>query len=213
MSRRLEAAAFLALLALSGAAPAAMADDRYGVGRDATAGEIAGWDIDVRPDGQGLPAGRATAADGEELYEDRCASCHGEFGEAVGRYPALIGGADSLASDNPVKTVGSYWPYATTLWDYIYRAMPFDDAQSLTHDETYAITAYLLYLNDIIDEDFVVDRDSLARVEMPNRDGFVTSGSNPDTPSGEACMANCKEGVEIVSKATRLDVTPKAEAR
>lgn len=213
MSRRLEAAVLLAAFALAGAAPGALADGGYGIGREATAGEIAGWDIDVRPDGQGLPAGRGTAADGEEMYESRCASCHGEFGEAVGRYPALIGGAESLASDNPVKTVGSYWPYATTLWDYIYRAMPFDDAQSLTHDETYAITAYLLYLNDIVDEDFVADRDSLAGIEMPNRDGFAISDQRPDTPSAEACMADCKENVEIVSRARRLDVTPGAEAQ
>ncbi len=213
MSRRPKLAALLAIMALLGGVRVALAESGYGLGRQATAEEIAGWDIDVRPDGQGLPAGRSTAAEGERIYLERCAACHGEFGEAVGRYPVLMGGEDSLSSDDPVKTVGSYWPYATTLWDYIYRAMPFGDAQSLTHDETYAITAYLLYLNDVIDEDFVVDQSSLALIEMPNRGGFVIPDPRPDTPTGEACMSDCKARVKIVFKAKRLDVTPETETQ
>lgn len=213
MSRPLEVAALLGVLALLGGARAALADGGYGLGREATAAEIAGWDIDVRPDGQGLPAGRGTAAQGEKVFLDRCAACHGEFGEAVGRYPVLMGGEGSLSSNDPVKTVGSYWPYSTTLWDYIYRAMPFGEAQTLTYDETYAITAYLLNLNDVVDEDFVVDQSSLASIEMPNRGGFANSDPRPDTPSGEPCMSACKGHVEIVFKAKRLDVTPKAETQ
>lgn len=210
MSRRLKLAGLLAILALLGGAPAALADGGYGLGREATAEEIASWNIDVRPDGQGLPSGRGTATEGEEIFLERCAACHGEFGEAVGRYPVLMGGEGSLSSDNPVKTVGSYWPYATTLWDYIYRAMPFGEAQSLTHDETYAITAYLLNLNDVIEEDFVVDQGSLASIEMPNRDGFV-SDPRPDTQSAEPCMKDCKAEVEVLFKAKPLAVTPEGE--
>lgn len=210
MSRRPEATALLIAFMLLGGATQALAGGGYGLGREATAEEIAGWDIDVRPDGQGLPVGLGTAAAGEALFVSRCAACHGEFGEGVGRYSVLMGGEGSLASDDPVKTVGSYWPYATTLWDYIYRAMPFGEAQTLTPDETYAITAYVLYLNELVDEDFVVDQSSLPLVEMPNRDGFVTPGPGPDTPSGEPCMTGCKGHVEIVFKAKRLDVTPES---
>lgn len=122
---------------------------RLGIGRDVTPQELAGWDIDIRPDGQGLPPGKGTVKDGEQLYMTHCAACHGEFGESAGRWPILSGGTGSLASPDPVKSIGSYWPYASTVMDYIRRAMPFGNAQSLTNDELYAITAYVLYLNDI----------------------------------------------------------------
>jgi len=118
----------------------------YGYGQDATAEQIAGWDIDIRPDGMGLPPGGATPEDGEMLYEDKCASCHGSFGEGVGRYPVLSGGEGTLTEARPEKTVGSFWPYASTLWDYIHRAMPFTAPESLTDEEVYATTAYVLYL-------------------------------------------------------------------
>ncbi len=186
----------------------AVAGERYGLGRDAQPDEVRGWDIDVRPDGAGLPPGRGTAADGEALYMERCASCHGEFGEAAGRFPVLMGGGDTLTSDDPVKTVGSYWPYAATLWDYIRRAMPFGDAQSLTADETYAVTAFVLNLNEIVDTDFVLDQKSLPKIEMPNARGFVLPDPRPDTPAGAPCMTDCKAAVEIMFRATRLDVTP-----
>lgn len=161
-----------AALALGVALAAPAAGQRYGLGTPATAEQIAGWDIDVRPDGAGLPPGRGTAAEGEALYMKRCASCHGEFGEARGRYPALMGGRGTLASEDPVKTVGSYWPYATTVFDYIRRAMPYQQPGSLDTGEVYAVTAYLLHRNGIVDADAVLTEVSLPRVEMPNRGGF-----------------------------------------
>ena len=139
-----------------------VAAESLGLGRSATEAEIAAWDIDVRPDGAGLPEGQGTAIDGEEIYNDRCATCHGVFGEGEGRWPILVGGFDTLTEDRPVKTIGSYWPFASTVWDYVHRAMPFGDAQSLSNDEVYAITAYLLYMNDVIeDEEFVLSKGQL----------------------------------------------------
>ncbi len=167
----------------------------YGVGKAASPAEIAGWDIDIRPDGLGLPDGSASAEDGEMLYEDQCAVCHGSFGEGVDRYPVLAGGEGTLTESRPEKTVGSYWPYASTLWDYIHRAMPFEAPQSLSDQEVYAITAYVLYLNDLVDYEFVLSRDNLASVEMPNRDGFFVD-DRPDT-SNVACMNNCKDPASI----------------
>ncbi|MCH8136088.1 MAG: c-type cytochrome [Proteobacteria bacterium] len=167
----------------------------YGVGKAASPEEIAGWDIDIRPDGLGLPDGSASAEDGEMLYEDQCAVCHGSFGEGVDRYPVLAGGEGTLTEFRPEKTVGSYWPYASTLWDYIHRAMPFAAPQSLSDQEVYAITAYVLYLNDLVDYEFVLTRDNLASIEMPNRDGFFVD-DRPDT-SNEACMNNCKDAASI----------------
>ena len=110
-------------MALSGTAMAA--ERPFNLGTLATAEQIAGWDIDVRPDGKGAPIGSGTAADGEEVYAERCGSCHGDFGEGIDRWPILAGGLGSLVTDDPVKTVGSYWPYASTVYDYVYRAMPF----------------------------------------------------------------------------------------
>ncbi len=172
----------------------------FGFGQLATAREIAGWDIDVRPDGLGLPPGGASAEDGEMLYEDRCASCHGSFGEGVGRYPVLAGGEGTLTEPRPEKTVGSFWPYASTLWDYIHRAMPFTEPESLTDDEVYAITAYVLYLNDLIEYDAELSQANLANIEMPNKDGFFFD-DRPDVLA-ERCMTNCKEpgSVKITSE-------------
>jgi S-disulfanyl-L-cysteine oxidoreductase SoxD len=185
----------------------AAAEASFGLGRAASPEEIAGWDIDVRPDGMGAPPGSGSVMDGEPIYMERCASCHGDFGEAFGRWPALMGGEGSLASSEPEKTVGSYWPYATTLYDYIYRAMPFGDAQSLTVDETYAVTAYVLYLAFIADDDFVLTNENLADIEMPNRDGFYLM-EEPEFEPHEPCMENCKEEVRIIGRARVLDVTP-----
>jgi hypothetical protein len=209
--RRLTWCLALALAAgLAGPAPSEAGQD-FGLGRAATPEEIAGWDIDVRPDGQGLPVGRGTALGGEVVYLERCAFCHGEFGEGAGRNPVLIGGEESLGSDNPVKTLGSYWPYATTLFDYIYRAMPFGEAQSLTPDEVYGITAFLLGANDLLEEGRELNQDNLAKIVLPNRDGFIDD-ARPDTPVGEPCMKDCKETVQILFKAKRLDVTPTDES-
>lgn len=181
----------------------------YGFGETPTAEQVAGWDIDVRPDGQGLPEGSGSVADGEMLYEEKCAECHGSFGEGQGRWPVLAGGQGSLTHDRPEKTVGSYWPYASTLWDYIHRAMPFYAPQSLEDDEVYAIAAYVLYLNDIVDDEFVLTHENLASIEMPNAAGFFGPDPRPDVQNA-LCMENCKDPSEIriTWDSTALGVTP-----
>ena len=144
----------------------------FDFGRPATPDEIKLWDIDVGPDGKGLPAGSGTATQGKQIFADNCAACHGENGQG-GIKDRLAGGQGTLASNMPVKTVGSFWPYATTLFDYIRRAMPYPTPGSLSTDETYAVTAYILSLNGIVPADGKVDKDSLPKIRMPNRDGFV----------------------------------------
>lgn len=181
----------------------------YGIGTPATSDEIAGWDIDIRPDGKGLPPGSGSVEDGEMMYEEKCASCHGSFGEGVGRYPVLSGGEGTLTDERPEKTVGSYWPYASTLWDYIHRAMPFPQPQSMTNDEVYAITAYVLYLNDLVEDDFVLTADNLASIEMPNQDGFFFD-DRPDT-SNTDCMKNCKDPASVKITSEPAIVTLQAE--
>ncbi|PJK30192.1 c-type cytochrome [Minwuia thermotolerans] len=185
----------------------------FHLGRRATAEEIAAWDIDVRPDGTGLPEGRGTVADGEPIFTERCASCHGDFGEGRGRWPVLAGGFDTLTAERPVKTVGSYWPYLSTVYDYIHRAMPFGDAQSLTDDEVYALTAYILYLNDVVtDEDFELSRENFASVSLPNEPNFIADERAAEAhyaAKAEPCMTNCKpEPAKVVMRARVLDVTP-----
>jgi cytochrome c len=130
------------------------------------------WDIDVRPDGKGLPPGSGTAARGKQVFADNCAVCHGDNGVG-GIKDRLAGGQGTLTSDAPVKTVGRYWPYATTLFDYIHRAMPYQAPGSPSNDDTYAVAAYILSLNDILPADGKLDRDTRPKVRMPNRDGFV----------------------------------------
>ncbi|MGB5486713.1 MAG: c-type cytochrome [Lysobacterales bacterium] len=183
------------LVALLAAMPAPAEVGGYGIGTPASAEETAGWDIDIRPDGKGLPPGSGSVEDGEMMYEAKCASCHGSFGEGVGRYPVLSGGEGTLTNARPEKTVGSYWPYASTLWDYIHRSMPFPQPQSLTDEEVYAITAYVLYLNDLVEDDFVLTADNLASIEMPNKDGFFFD-DRPDT-SNTGCMKNCKDPASV----------------
>lgn len=195
---------------LAAAAPA-LAGEKP-IGRVPTAEEIARWDIDVRPDGLGLPPGRGTATEGEEVYLARCAQCHGEFGEAVGRWPQLVGGQGSLTWDDPIKTVTSYWPYATTVFDYIRRAMPFGDAQSLSDDEVYAITAFLLASDGIIAQDFEVNAETLPKIVMPNAEGFIED-PRPDVPKGEPCMTNCVAEVVITGHARKIGVTPDDKSR
>jgi mono/diheme cytochrome c family protein len=163
-----------------------------GIGRAATAAEIAGWDIAVGGDGRRLPPGRGSVRDGEELYLTNCASCHGDFGEGVDRWPALIGGRGTLNTDQARRTVGSYWQHAPAVFDYVRRAMPYTQPQSLTNDEYYAITAYILNLNELLPEDAVLDAEGLRAIRMPNRDGFVLE-ARPDTPDA-ACTSNCRAG-------------------
>jgi S-disulfanyl-L-cysteine oxidoreductase SoxD len=171
------AAVWLALATLAHAADTGT----FGIGRAATPAEIAGWDIDVRADGRGLPPGHGSVREGEKIFAETCAPCHGAKGEGK---PAdrLVGGFGTLATSKPVRTVGSYWPYATTLFDYVRRAMPFNAPQSLTADQIYAVSAYILYLNNIVGEDTVLDAGSLPQVRMPNRDGFTSPDPRPDVP-------------------------------
>lgn len=184
-----------------------------GIGRVATPEEIAGWDIDIRPDGRGLPAGKGTVKQGEPLYMERCAACHGEFGESSGRWPILMGGAGTLASHDPVKSIGSYWPYASTVMDYIRRSMPFGNAQSLTNDELYAITAYVLYLNDVIkDENFELNEKDFTSVKLPNQPNFIDDDrevAEKEFWGKTPCMADCVPGEpKITGRARAIDVTP-----
>jgi S-disulfanyl-L-cysteine oxidoreductase SoxD len=152
----------------------------YGVGRPVTAEEIRAWNIDVNPAGEGLPAGRGTVQEGGRIFAAKCAACHGATG-MEGPKDRLVGGRNTLATQKPIKTIGSYWPYATTLYDYIYRAMPFNAPQSLSPDETYSVIAWLLNQNGIIDEGKVIDARSLPAITMPNRDGFIPD-PRPDAP-------------------------------
>ena len=204
----------LAMTAATGAnltQPAPVIEGTYGLGRLAAQEEIAAWDVDVLPDGRGLPEGRGDVYTGEEVFVEKCASCHGDFAEGVGNWPVLAGGFDTLADKDPVKTVGSYWPHLSTAWDYINRSMPFGEAGTLTADETYAIVAYIMYSNDMVDDDFELSHENFTDVEMHNSDGFVID----DRPEleyaqwrAEPCMTNCKPTVEITMRATFLDVTP-----
>jgi mono/diheme cytochrome c family protein len=152
----------------------------YGVGRPATAEEIRAWNIDVSPSGEGLPPGRGTVQEGAKIFAIKCAACHGATG-TEGPKDRLVGGKGTLATQQPIKTIGSYWPYATTLYDYIYRAMPFNAPQSLSPDETYSVVAWLLYQNGIIEKGTVIDARSLPAIRMPNRDGFIPD-PRPDAP-------------------------------
>jgi mono/diheme cytochrome c family protein len=169
----LERFAIGAALLLS-AAGSAMAADGPQFGRPVTQQDIAAWDISIGPDGAGLPPGKGTVADGEKVYAAKCQACHADKG--AGRpNDRLVGGVGSLAPDKgpPVKTVGSYWPYATTLFDYVRRAMPWDRPKSLSDGEVYSVAAYILFLNGLIGQDDVIDAQSLPKVKMPNREGFT----------------------------------------
>lgn len=152
----------------------------FGFGETPTDEQIAGWDIDVKPDGTGLPPGSGSVQQGKELYAKLGAPFHGANGEGTDAAPRLVGGIGTLDTDEPVKTVGSYWPYATTIFDYIYRAMPASAPQTLTPNEVYALTAWVLWANGIIEEDAVMDQNTLPQVVMPNADGFTSPDPRPD---------------------------------
>ena len=144
----------------------------YGLGRAPTPTEVATADLSISPTGAGLPKGRGTAREGETVYLARCAGCHGVHGEGLGDFPALVGGRGTLATSSPELTVGSYWPFATTVFDYIRRAMPYTAPGTLGVDDIYRVVAFVLFENKIIAEDFVVDERSLAGIAMPNANGF-----------------------------------------
>jgi cytochrome c len=190
-------------------AASAMADNapRFNFGTPVTPAQIATYNIDVNGlTGEGLPPGRGSVSDGAKIWEGKCASCHGEFGEGAGRFPVIAGGTGSLKEDVPQKTVGSFWPYAPTLFDYIKRAMPFPAPQSLSNDEVYALTAYILNLNDVVPKTATMDATTLAAVKMPNRDGFVKAKWDTDNT---ACMSNCKPAaIKVTSDLVNLHVTP-----
>jgi S-disulfanyl-L-cysteine oxidoreductase SoxD len=153
-----------------------------GIGRAATVHEIVEKDLTILPDGTGLPEGKGIAAAGASIFAVHCAACHGDKGQGLGDFPALVGGRGTLSTEKPVLTVGSYWPYATTIFDYIRRAMPYQAAGELTADETYALTAWILAQNKIINASDVIDRHTLPAVKMPNRNGFVPD-PRPDVPA------------------------------
>ena len=206
-----------ALEALVALAVPALAQDKkerirnYGIGTVATAEQIAGWDIDIRPDGTGAPPGKGSVKEGEALYMERCAACHGEFGESAGRWPPLAQGKGTLASNDPVKTVGSYYAHLSSVFDYVRRAMPFGDSQSLKNDELYAVVAYLLYLNDIVDDKFVLSKETWAQVKMPNAGGFYDDDRETSEKAfwtAHPCMTDCRSPVGVTSRARALDVTP-----
>lgn len=157
--------------------------DGYGLGHVATLEEVREWNIDISPQGDGLPPGQGSVKEGAQIFSRRCASCHGATG-SEGSVSKLVGGQGSLNNDHPVKTVGSYWPYATTLFDYIFRAMPPTAPQSLTPNEVYAVVAWILYQNEIVPKTAIMDANTLPAVQMPNRHGFVPD-PRPDVPKKE----------------------------
>ena len=189
---------------------------KLGLGRPALPEEIKAWDTDVRPDGKGLPVGKGTAKQGDAIFQEKCASCHGEFGQGVGRYPVLAGGIGTLKADRPDKTVGSFWPDASTVFDYIKRAMPFGNAQSLTNDEAYALTAYVLSMSDIItDENFELNEKSFTSIKMPNASAFYEDDRDTSEKhfwKKDPCMTDCSTAPKVTGRAMSVDVTPDSKA-
>ena len=206
-------AAGLTATAAQGQAPATTDAAKYGFGRAPTSDEVEGWDIDVRPDGHGVKKGKGTVAQGQNVFDSKCASCHGTFGES-NRYLAIAGGvkkedlatgrASALKQSDGIRTVGTKLNSAATLWDYIFRAMPWTFPQSLSADETYAVTAYVLNLNEIVPADFELNDGNLIKVPMPNRNGMTTNHGmssvkgKPDV-QGSNCMKDCVPEVKVIS--------------
>jgi mono/diheme cytochrome c family protein len=184
--RELRIAGF-ATLALAWATPA-QAQSPYGIGRAATPAEIAGWNTDVDRYGNNLPPGSGSVSRGREVFDQQCAACHGANGEG-GVGDRLVGGQGTLATPNPVRTVGSYWPYAPTLFDYIRRAMPHNAPQSLSNEDVYAVAAYILSLNGLLPAEATLDAKALSAVKMPNRSMFIGDG-RPDVKN-PACITGC----------------------
>jgi cytochrome c551/c552 len=203
-----------AAVPMSVAAQGSTSGPRFNFGRAPTAAEIAAWDVDVRPDGHGLRKGRGTVARGQEVYDQQCAACHGTFGES-NAYLVLAGGvepgdlktgrASRLRDPEVPRTVGTKLNAATTLYDYIYRSMPWTNPMSLSVDDTYAVTAYVLHLNDILPADGALDEKSILTVPMPNRNGMTRNHGmasvkgKPDV-QGSLCMTNCTQAVKVTSE-------------
>ncbi len=165
------------------------------VGRTPTKQEIEAWDISVGPDGKGLPAGHGTAKEGAAIFADKCAVCHGPEGQGGKIGPRVIGGiadTETLTTLKPVRSVGGYWPYATSVWDYIRRAMPRSQSGTLTPNEVYSLTAFILSKSKIIPEEQVLDEKTLPKVQMPNRNGFVPARYE-DIPDER--KRGCKQGI------------------
>ena len=212
------AASFVALPhPLSAQQVASKTNGKLNLGRLALPEEIKAWDTDVRADGKGLPSGKGTVKQGDEIFQAQCAACHGEFGQGVGRWPALAGGLDTLKADRPDKTVGSFWPDLSTVFDYIKRAMPYGNAQSLSNDEVYALTAYLLSMNDIVkDENFELNDKNFTSIKMPNAAAFYDDDrevAEKQFWGREPCMKNCKAvAPKVTGRAINVDVTPDSKA-
>lgn len=180
--------AALALLAGSAVAGEKRPDVAYG--KPISEADLAAWNIDIRtPDGTGLPAGQGSVAQGKQVYEAKCLSCHGEDAKGGPMYPTMVGGIGSFTTNARVLTPGSMYPYAPILFDYIRRAMPMNEPQTLTNDEVYAVSAYLLNLNGLVPADAVLDAKSLTALKMPNRDGFIPD-DRPDVKATR-CMKDC----------------------
>lgn len=192
--------------------PAALPAGPIGLGRPALPEEVEAWDVAVLPDGTGLPEGSGDVETGDQVFADNCASCHGDFAEGLDAWPVLAGGAGSLKDPRPVKTIGSYWPHLSTVFDYVHRSMPFGAAQTISVDETYAITAFLLYSNGLVEDDFVLTQENFTQVVLPNADGFYPDDrATTEYPlfSAEPCMANCRtEAPQVTKRAIELNVTP-----
>lgn len=190
---------------------------KLGLGRPALPEEIKAWDTDVRPDGQGLPVGKGTVKQGDALFQKHCSTCHGEFGEGVGRWPVLAGGHGTLKADRPDKTIGSFWSDLSSVFDYIRRAMPFGNAHSLQNDEIYAIVAYLLAMNDIVkDENFELNEKNFTSIKMPNAGAFYEDDreiAEKHFWKKDPCMKDCRTTApKVVGRAINVDVTPDSKA-
>lgn len=211
MSRSAKFFAALVVAAIAVSPVLADGKKKTGLGRPALPEEVAAWNIDVRPDGLGLPVGKGSVKEGEAIFLEQCAACHGEFGEGAGRWPVLAGGQGSLKSEGPEKTIGSFWPFASTTFDYIRRAMPFGNAQSLTPDQVYALTAFLLNLNEVVKDDFVLSNENFKTIKLPNEANFYDDDREVAEKSfwkKNVCMKDCKKDVRVTAHARVIDVTP-----
>ena len=178
-------------LGMSGPHPVQPLPDKPRFGQAVSEADVAAWNIDVRTsDGKGLPPGRGSVAEGRKVYDAKCLACHGAEAKGGTVYGAMVGGIGSFKTDKRVVTPGSMYPYAPILFDYIRRSMPMDAPQTLTTNEVYAVSAYLLHVNGLLPADASVDQTTLVQVRMPNRDGFVVD-DRPDVRA-QRCMTNCK---------------------